>query len=59
MDEPKQATDKPMSQPQSAPGRTVLDSRQLFRTAAEVEIRHAGEVYRLRCTRAGKLILTK
>ena len=28
-------------------------------TAAEVEIEHAGQVYRLRRTRAGKLLLTK
>ena len=27
--------------------------------AAEVEIEHAGQVYRLRRTRAGKLLLTK
>ena len=27
--------------------------------AAEVEIEHAGQIYRLRRTRAGKLLLTK
>ncbi len=31
----------------------------LFRGAREVHIRHAGEVYRLRITASGKLLLTK
>ncbi len=36
-----------------------LDAEVLFRAGPEVEILHAGEVYRLRRTRLGKLILTK
>lgn len=36
-----------------------LSSRQLLGAAAEVEIEHAGAVYRLRRTSLGKLILTK
>jgi hemin uptake protein HemP len=36
-----------------------LDSRQLFGAAQEVLIHHAGQVYRLRHTLNGKLILTK
>jgi hemin uptake protein HemP len=36
-----------------------LDAEVLFRAGPEVEILHSGEVYRLRRTRLGKLILTK
>jgi hemin uptake protein HemP len=36
-----------------------LSSDELFRGRHEVEIEHQGEIYRLRVTRAGKLILTK
>ena len=36
-----------------------LDSQMLFGAARELLIRHNGAVYRLRMTRAGKLILTK
>lgn len=36
-----------------------LDSRYLFRRSARVLIEHGDEVYQLRRTRAGKLILTK
>ncbi len=36
-----------------------LDSTELFAGGQEVEILHAGEIYRLRRTRSGKLILTK
>lgn len=37
----------------------ALDSRLLFRGRQEVQIRHDGEVYRLRVTRNGRLILNK
>jgi hemin uptake protein HemP len=43
----------------SQPVRQRLDSAELFGTAREVVIEHAGEEYRLRLTRLGKLILTK
>lgn len=36
-----------------------FDSRQLFGDRTEIDIRHAGETYRLRITRQGKLILNK
>lgn len=36
-----------------------VQSAELFGTAREVVIEHAGEEYRLRLTRQGKLILTK
>lgn len=37
----------------------VFDSAQLLDGRAEIYIRHQGELYRLRQTRQGKLILTK
>lgn len=37
----------------------VIESKDLFADKNEVEIRHAGELYRLRVTRNGKLILNK
>jgi hemin uptake protein HemP len=36
-----------------------LHSKELFGTAHEIVIEHAGDEYRLRLTRQGKLILTK
>ncbi len=41
------------------PTQLRLHSAELFSTAREVVIEHAGEEYRLRLTRQGKLILTK
>ncbi len=37
----------------------ALDSAELFRNRREVLIRHGGELYRLRLTKSGKLILHK
>ncbi len=37
----------------------VIESRVLFSGGREVLIRHEGQLYRLRLTRHGKLILTK
>jgi len=37
----------------------IIDSGHLFAGHKEVQIQHAGEVYRLRVTRNGKLILNK
>jgi hemin uptake protein HemP len=45
--------------PRPAPARPVVKSEDLFREAREVLILHRDEEYRLRITRAGKLILTK
>lgn len=39
--------------------RRRFDSQQLFGLGHEVEIDHAGAIYRLRRTALGKLILTK
>jgi hemin uptake protein HemP len=39
--------------------RTRWDTASLFAGAHEIEIQHAGAVYRLRITSLGKLILTK
>lgn len=41
------------------PARPMLMSEDLLRGAREVEILHAGVVYRLRVTSNDKLILTK
>ena len=45
--------------PPASPDSPVLRSRDLFRRGREVLIVHRDEVYRLRITRADKLILTK
>ena len=37
----------------------TISSAELFADSQEVQILHAGETYRLRKTRAGKLLLTK
>lgn len=37
----------------------ILDSAELFVGRREVQIRHAGALYRLKITRQGKLILNK
>ncbi len=37
----------------------VIDSQELFADQKEIQIRHAGEIYRLRLTRNGRLILNK
>jgi len=48
-----------VKQDATPPLRQRLHSAELFGTAREVVIEHAGEEYRLRLTRQGKLILTK
>jgi|RhiMethySRZTD1v2_1073278.scaffolds.fasta_scaffold908977_2 hemin uptake protein HemP len=42
-----------------ATGRPTVRSSDLFQGGKEIVIRHGSEEYRLRITRAGKLILTK
>lgn len=49
----------PPARPATAPRVMRLDAEILFRDGSEVEILHSGDVYRLRRTRMGKLILTK
>lgn len=45
----------------AAPGARLrrINSRELLGAAQEVEISHTGQIYRLRLTALGKLILTK
>lgn len=45
--------------PDALPGPRVVSSTELLNGAKEIIIRHVGEDYRLRLTRAGKLILNK
>jgi hemin uptake protein HemP len=40
-------------------GTDNIDSQELFQGHQEICIKHAEQVYRLRITRQGKLILTK
>jgi hemin uptake protein HemP len=47
----------PPKKTESSPG--VIESTSLFAGMKQVLISHAGEVYRLRITRNGKLILNK
>ncbi len=47
----------PPNRPTTAPRQ--VDSRALFAGASELHIAHAGQLYRLRRTALGKLILTK
>jgi hemin uptake protein HemP len=58
MSQPQPAVSPPAAPPPSGDAQS-LDSRLLFRDTREVLIRHNGALYRLRLTRAGKLILTK
>ena len=50
----------PPPAPEPPPSRpSAVRFTDLAGSAAEVEIEHAGQLYRLRRTRAGKLLLTK
>lgn len=42
-----------------AQGESVYSSRDLFRDKTEIRIEHQGELYRLRITRSGGLLLNK
>ncbi|MGE3872844.1 MAG: hemin uptake protein HemP [Parvibaculaceae bacterium] len=42
-----------------AKGEAVYSSRDLFRDKTEIRIEHQGELYRLRITRSGGLLLNK
>lgn len=52
-------SDRPSSAPLRERQALPLDSATLLGQHGELLIRHHGEVYRLRRTRQGKLILTK
>ena len=45
--------------PQTPPRPPLIDSQTLLCGGNEVLIQHRGDLYRLRLTQAGKLILTK
>lgn len=47
------------SKPSSQPPIKVIDLKELMGSLREVQLYHAGELYRLRLTKANKLILTK
>ena len=49
----------PSQVPLAVPTAPRLHSEKLFAGRREIEIEHAGQVYRLRMTALGKLILTK
>ena len=49
----------PKPQRPSSPAPRRLQSRDLLGQDRELEIEHAGQLYRLRLTNLGKLILTK
>ncbi len=55
-------TDRPSATAEAFPERPcikVVRSQELFAGKREVLIEHSGSIYRLRMTRAGKLILNK
>lgn len=52
------ARNTPSARPDTAQA-NIIDSRQLLNGRDTVDIAHQGELYRLRLTRQGKLILTK
>ena len=49
----------PVEPAQQAPSQRGIPADLLFRGRQEILIDHSGEIYRLRITRNGKLILTK
>lgn len=55
----KRQTDGPSDAAVAHPRPRVVESTDLLQSEREVLIRHRGEVYRLRETRNGKLILGK
>jgi hemin uptake protein HemP len=56
---PGQAPPRDAAAEDAAKALPRLAASQLFGEASELELIHQGEVYRLRITRNGKLILTK
>jgi len=49
----------PSPRPPTRSTREWWDSQRLLGERGEIKIRHRGEIYSLRLTRTGKLILTK
>ena len=62
-DSPQDATmsPAPLAAPEPPEERTkeLWHSEELFGTRREILIKHGDEIYRLRCTRQGKLVLNK
>jgi hemin uptake protein HemP len=52
-------TETSAASPANAAAPERVSTEALFGPRAELEIEHKGEIYRLRITRTGKLILTK
>lgn len=61
MNEPRKSNLPGMDyrKPVSKPKPDLVSSESLLGTAGELCIQHRGEIYRLRITRSGKLILNK
>ncbi len=59
MAEPEQSDRPAESTPKNAESPSVVRSEELLKGSQELRIVHAGETYRLRLTRNGKLILHK
>jgi hemin uptake protein HemP len=55
----KPSGERPENAPAAATGRREVESATLLAGGRELLIRHGGEVYMLRQTSKGKLILTK
>jgi len=56
---PTDASYNPAPHQQAHPARKLISSRTLLEGLREIEIDHGGQLYRLRVTALGKLILTK
>ena len=59
MTPPNEQPPDPQGSPETAAEQREIPSEQLLAGKAEVLIRHGDDVYRLRLTRNGKLILQK
>lgn len=57
--EPGGSDDQRSPKPDRSTQKLPIDSRELFRGTRELRIRHEGEIYVLRVTRNGRLILNK
>jgi hemin uptake protein HemP len=56
---PREPEDSPDPVASLRPRRREISSAELFGDGREIQIRHADEIYTLRQTNKGKLILTK
>jgi hemin uptake protein HemP len=55
--DPDDSVPRPCDDPPPSP--RIVRSEDLLAGAVEIHIQHAGEIYRMRRTRSGKLILYK